>query len=303
MDNKEYWIERQEAIEAKAHKKTDAFMKELASVYRANIAISEQKIEAFISKYAENNMLTLMEAEKVLTGVELKDYRARIKKALTEYKKSGSEVALSDIDRINRQGQITRLQGLINELEVELGVLAQESEELITEHLTDVAQTTYSAVVSTAQVVGMGVAFHKLNKDAVEFILSYKWSGSQFSDRIWDNKNLLIKSLKETLTIGLVQGTSTKKMARELKDKMNSSFKNANRLVRTESNFVLGQSTNQFYKDNDVEMYEYYATEDERTCDKCGVQHEKKFKVEDMRVGVNYHPLHPHCRCTTIPVV
>lgn len=299
----EYWEKRQTAIEDKAHKKTDAMMRELAKIYKTSIAVSQDKIDAFISRYADNNMISLIDAEKVLNPIELQDYRARISKALQQYRETGSAVALADVERLNKQAQITRLQGLINELEIEMGLLANETEGLVIEHLTDVAETTYSAVASTMTAIGMGVAFQSIPKDAVEFILGYQWSGSQFSDRIWNNKTLLIRSLKETLTIGLVQGTSTQKMARDLRDKMNNSFANANRLIRTESNFVLGQATLQVYKDNELNQYMYYATEDERTCKQCGGLHEKVFKLDDMRVGVNCHPVHPHCRCTTLPVI
>lgn len=299
----EYWEKRQTAIEAKTHKKTDAMMKELAVIYKTNIAVSQDKIDAFFARYAEKNMLSLVDAEKILSPIELQDYRARISLSLQKYKETGSAIALADIERLNKQAQVTRLQGLINELEVELGLLANETDILVTEHLTDVAETAYSAVATTMTTIGVGVAFQAIPKDALDFILRYQWSGSQYSDRIWNNKSLLIRSLKETLTIGLVQGTSTQKMARELRGKMNGSFANANRLIRTESNFVLGQASLQVYKDTGLTEYRYYATEDERTCKQCGGLHEKVFKLDDMRVGVNCHPVHPHCRCTTLPVI
>lgn len=38
----------------------------------------------------------------------------------------------------------------------------------------------------------------------------------------------------------------------------------------------------------------------ERTCETCGALDGKRFKLSDKRDGVNFPPLHPNCRCTTI---
>ncbi len=38
----------------------------------------------------------------------------------------------------------------------------------------------------------------------------------------------------------------------------------------------------------------------ERTCETCGALDGKRFKLSDKQDGVNFPPLHPNCRCTTI---
>ena len=40
----------------------------------------------------------------------------------------------------------------------------------------------------------------------------------------------------------------------------------------------------------------------ERTCDVCGGLDGQLFKLSDKQPGVNFPPLHPNCRCTTIAV-
>lgn len=40
----------------------------------------------------------------------------------------------------------------------------------------------------------------------------------------------------------------------------------------------------------------------ERTCDVCGGLDGQRFKLSEKQPGVNFPPLHPNCRCTTVAV-
>lgn len=53
------------------------------------------------------------------------------------------------------------------------------------------------------------------------------------------------------------------------------------------------------YEELGIEQYKYLATLDERTCESCSPLDNKIFKVSEAVGGVNYPPMHPHCRCTT----
>jgi SPP1 gp7 family putative phage head morphogenesis protein len=52
-----------------------------------------------------------------------------------------------------------------------------------------------------------------------------------------------------------------------------------------------------------VEKYEFLAAIDSRTSKLCRDKDGKVFKLKDSKVGVNFPPLHPHCRSTIIPVL
>ena len=55
------------------------------------------------------------------------------------------------------------------------------------------------------------------------------------------------------------------------------------------------------YEELGVEEIEFSAALDERTCPECGGMDGKHFPTKDGQIGLNMSPLHPHCRCTTIP--
>jgi SPP1 gp7 family putative phage head morphogenesis protein len=77
----------------------------------------------------------------------------------------------------------------------------------------------------------------------------------------------------------------------------------ANRLIRTESAYVAGQTTAVAYDECGIERYEYMATLDNRTSKKCSDNDGKIFDLKDKEVGVNWPPLHPHCRSQTCPTI
>lgn len=121
-----------------------------------------------------------------------------------------------------------------------------------------------------------------------------------FSDRLWQNKQALLFNTREVLTQGLIQGKSVNVMSSALAAKMGQSYKNAERLVRTETAHIHAESDRAAYKEAGVEQYEFMATLEVRTCDVCGSLDGKHFKVSEAKVGVNYPPIHPNCRCTTV---
>ena len=89
-------------------------------------------------------------------------------------------------------------------------------------------------------------------------------------------------------------------MSKELSAKMGQSYKAAERLIRTETSHFHGEADKAAYEAAGIEEYEYVATLDARTCAVCGALDGKHFRVEDAQAGVNYPPMHPNDRCTTV---
>ena len=73
------------------------------------------------------------------------------------------------------------------------------------------------------------------------------------------------------------------------------------RSVITEMGHAAEEATAQFYKDSDIEQYQYLATLESHTCDQCARLDERIFYLKDKKEGINYPLIHPYCRCTTVP--
>ena len=109
--------------------------------------------------------------------------------------------------------------------------------------------------------------------------------------------------LEEQTSESFLSGKSYARMARAIQDEFGVSYRKAVRLIRTETSYVAGQSRKKAYQDAGRKRYRYLTALDKRICDRCGPLDLKLFELDKAEVGVNYPPMHPICRCTTVPVV
>ncbi|MBC3516025.1 minor capsid protein [Neobittarella massiliensis] len=190
---------------------------------------------------------------------------------------------------------IKRLKAIKANIQKTVDQLKEAEKQQLGEVLIEAYQTNYE----TLRAELPDRAFTTVNKKAVEKALKYPWSGADFSDRIWRDKASLTFALNEILTRGLVQGLGVGELARQIDGKMQSGYKNALRLARTETIHYLNDSALKAYKDSGVKKVQFWAAEDERTCPECGVLHGKEYPIDKAPIL----PVHPNCRCTYIPVV
>ena len=134
----------------------------------------------------------------------------------------------------------------------------------------------------------------------VNKLLRSRWSGENYSDRIWNSTNKLAVSLKEQLLVSFMTGSGVTEAAAAIREEFQVSAHAARRLVRTETNFIANQSELDAYKRLGIEEYRYIATLDTRTSDICQALDNQVFKIDDAKAGVNLPPMHPNCRSTTI---
>ena len=134
----------------------------------------------------------------------------------------------------------------------------------------------------------------------VNKLLRSRWSGENYSERIWNSTNKLADALKEQLLVSFMTGSGVTEAAAAIREEFQVSAHAARRLVRTETNFIANQSELDAYKRLGIEEYRYIATLDTRTSDICQSLDNQVFKIDDAKAGVNLPPMHPNCRSTTI---
>lgn len=208
---------------------------------------------------------------------------------------------LLELNTLAMKSRITRWESLQYEIDKQLNKLAITTEKETKELLKDTLKDNYNRnVFNISKKTGFLANFSGINNKTIERVLSYEWSGNNYSGRIWNNKQQLSKTIKEEITQMLIRGESSKKVSQRVATRMNASYKNAVRLVQTEHSYVMEQANKITYEDLKVEKYQFLATPDERTCKVCGNLDLKIFNVKDMIPGKNCSPLHPSCRCTSL---
>lgn len=299
LSNKTYWLKRSEELDKAATKVEKEVMKELSALYRDAFRSIEKEVNDFMMKYAVDHKLDYATVTQMLTPIDLAEYNQKIEELYAMYRDTGSEYIKIEIDRLNARAKITRLQALQDAINVELTKVTHEYQMTLEDTLIGLFTEQYKEVSEL-----LGIMAPVINREAIKTIIEYPYAGKMFSDRIWDNKDALVKHIKQTLTAGIIRGDSIQKMSRQLKKDLNVLYYQAERLVRTETNYAMNQGHLKGYADSGVvEKYEFLAAIDSRTSKLCKNQNGKVYKLSDATVGVNFPPLHPHCRSTVVPVL
>jgi SPP1 gp7 family putative phage head morphogenesis protein len=150
---------------------------------------------------------------------------------------------------------------------------------------------------------GLGFGFAGVDARRINQILRYNWSGKQFSARVWKNANTTARTLSQALTEVVLQGKTSKQTFDTLMEQAQGSRFAANRLLRTETNYISNQATAEAFEDAGITHYIYLAVLDGRTSTKCQGLDGQKFALADKEVGVNYPPAHPWCRSLPSPYI
>lgn len=299
LSNKSYWLKRSEELDKVATKVEKEVMKELSALYRDAFRSIEKEVNDFMMKYAVDHKFDYATVTQMLTPIDLAEYNQKIEELYAMYRDTGSEYIKIEIDRLNARAKITRLQALQDAINVELTKVTHEYQMTLEDTLIGLFTEQYKEVSEL-----LGIMAPVINREAIKTIIEYPYAGKMFSDRIWDNKDALVKHIKQNLTAGIIRGDSIQKMSRQLKKDLNVLYYQAERLVRTETNYAMNQGHLKGYEDSGVvEKYEFLSAIDSRTSKLCKDQNGKVYKLSDATVGVNYPPLHPNCRSTVIPVL
>ena len=304
INSQDYWEQRSLEVSDKIWNDTDKIEKEMAMQFRLAQEDIKKEISDFITRYGKDNRMTYDEAIIQLTTGERASLVARIQRIQQRImaNPNASQSLKAEIQKIVAKLEFDRLNGLLALLEIRTAELSEEAFVLTQAHLASVYAESYYQTLYSVDSVIAGATFVALNEAVIQKAITYRWSGEQFSERIWQNRELLVKEMRQMVTQGLIQGTSTQKMTRELVYKLDNSYFNVNRVVRTETAFVLNEGANDGYeKSGVVKEYLFIATLDRRTSSVCGSLDGKVFKMKDRQIGLNAPPMHPFCRSITAP--
>ena len=305
MTAAEYWRERARRAEEQSFLRGEALMRRLYALYRSAAREIRQDIADFYLRYADEQKITLADAQKRLNSKELREWKKTVEEYLEEIGKESDPDVRKRLEADYRgryyASRITRLDALHGEIGMELSRLAAKCEGELRRELTAAMQTDFqgSLEMQTARTGGKPL-FTGLDAKMIEETVRYPWSGAGFSDRIWKNRDALGFQLQELLTKGLIAGQSGAAIASKLADAEGQSFKAAERLVRTETARIHAEADRRAYEAAGIEEFEFMASLDERTCPVCGALDGKHFPVSDAVTGKNDPPLHPNCRCCTV---
>lgn len=302
--NRDYWEERQVKREAKAFTTIQDIEKE----YKIALEKAKQNINKEIARitttYMNDNILNYNEALKLLKGDDYKVWKKDLHDYMKEYNKLLKNAPLQaqklylEIETLSAKSRISRLDSLKTQIDMELTKLIFGVEDNAKNTLTSVYRDTFIGVTKDLGINAI------VSRDKIKTVLDKPWSGANFSQRLWSNTDKLAETVKLEIVNGMIQGINLKTMTKRVSERFETAKKNdVERLLRTEVNYVLNQATLDGYKEAGIEKYEFSATLDSRTSQICSELHGEIFEIKNIAVGLNYPPMHPRCRSTTIPII
>jgi len=276
------------------------YARDLAKYYIAASRHLQSEQANILRRFALTHHMTIKEAEDLISTLKSPDDIKGLIKALKKNPKNADLVR--EFEAQSARARIMRLNALQDQVNYTTGQIQVQMNKKSQKLFVNLAQSAYYHTMFDAmQYAGFGFNVKMLNEKRIKRVMDRTWAGSGFSQRIWGNTKALEEAVKREIMINLLTGRPLVKASQSINDEFGKGYNNARRLIRTESAYITNQMTLEAYKDLEAEKYIYVAVLDLKTSEICRSLDKKRFLVKSAKVGVNYPPMHPWCRSTTIP--
>lgn len=302
MKNKEYWTKRKANLiyeqMDKAEKQADKF----DEIYKQSKAYLDKQINKVFDKFQRDYGLSERDARQVLkTMKDQKDLNELRKVLEARPNDPNIQRLLADLDSPAYAYRMKRLERLNDDLDRMRESIYHSEKKGSDVFYSDLMKDSYyKATFDLQQQTGLAYSFSDLPETEIKRLRGLKWTGEAYSDRIWSNTGALASNVKDELLVSLMTGRSVRDTSQAIAERFGVGQNNARRLVRTESAFFHNQMELLSYEDAEITKYKFVAVLDRRTSHICQEHDNKVYDTDKAVPGVNYPPLHPWCRSTTI---
>ena len=288
MNSLDYWTKREEEALKRYIKQEKEYDKIIKSIYQKQLDAVQSEINAFYGKYAAGEQISLAEARKRVSKLDIAAYERKAKRYVAE--KNFSKQANEEMRLYNAAMKINRLEMLKANIGLEMLASTEELDKFMQGILKG---RTMEELTRQAAILGKTI---KNNAQLADAIVNSSFKNATFSNRIWLHQSLLRAEIGKLIESGMVQGKNPRVLARSIKKVFGASTYNAERLMRTEMARVQTEAQLQSFKRNGFNMYTFIANGN--CCDICRAIHGKHYRVDKMVIAENAPPMHPHCRCS-----
>ena len=302
MKNKDYWTKRKANLiyeqMDKAEKQADKF----DEIYKQSKAYLDKQINKVFDKFQRDYGLSERDARQVLKNMKDQKDLNELRKVL-EARPNDPNIQrlLADLDSPAYAYRMKRLERLNDDLDRMRESIYRSEKSGSDAFYSDLMKDSYyKATFDLQQQTGLAYSFSSLPETEIKRLRGLKWTGEAYSDRIWSNTGALASSVKDELLVSLMTGRSVRDTSKAIAERFGVGQNNARRLIRTESAFFHNQMELLSYEDAEITKYKFVAVLDRRTSEICQEHDNKVYDTDKAVPGVNYPPLHPWCRSTTI---
>ena len=297
----DYWKRRAEEAMDIVQAGADRSLDVIAAAMQKSLNDLTKDVNRIMGNYQQRYGLTKAEAEAYLRNpVSIPEYKLLVEK-IKGMPDSDEKWQLEAMASTAPYGfRVSRAEAIRNTIAIEAEKIAQTVGGETGKQLDFAAKEAYSRSMFSIQKQ-TGAGFHALDSEKLQKALNARWDIGNYSKDIWaKHRDSFTDDLQKTIVSGVMSQRSQHQIIMDIKRRYSVTFRQAERLVRTETSFISNQADLQSYKDAGIENYIFLATLDSATCSVCGALDGDSIPVAEAEVGVNLPPLHPNDRCTTI---
>ena len=294
MANKEV-IEREEAARRATLKIEKERKKRIRDSLMKTAGDIEKEIEAFYTKYATKEGLSLAQARARVKAHDVREFAAQA--AMLVKTRDFSPEANAELSLYNTTMKISRLEMLKSEIGL---LLVREYDDLQDYFQRSLEETARQEFRRQAGILG-GTVMHL--KESIPDAVTQPFEGVIWPKRAWSHEALLAADIGGILTSGFITGKHPRVLAKQLRQRMEASADAAEILMVTEMSRVQTYVQKASYEACGFDRYEFIPERDEKVCKQCAGLDGRIFFTEAMEPGVNAPPLHARCRCSTAAVL
>jgi head morphogeneis protein, SPP1 gp7 family len=257
----------------------------------------------YFSIMSQRGEVSFESAKRFLKSEELKTFKDNIK----SYIEIAKQIKYPPKPSANLQMMMSRqnisvADALKTEVNYQIEYAFSTSYDILEKHISDIyKESYYKSAFEIQKSIGSGKLLPP-PKDMNNLMeLPWKIDDNSISDRIWKDKNKMMREIEREIAIDINTGRSPQISVENISQKLGVAKSNAKRLILTEEARFGSIAQMQSYKEMGIERYEILATLDLRTSKICQDMDGMIFFVKDYDVGVNAPPFHPRCRTVTIP--
>ena len=284
----EYWVDRSVDRLLESEKLSEAYIVRTRELYKKAARDLQRQLDDVYKTFGKDMGLDRDALKQLLSQTETKGIWDALDKAgLSQYVKG------------NYKARITRIEKLQAQLYQRIKQVAKPEDLIGSELYSELMKNTYMRTMYDASMgSGYDFSFNKLDQRTIDKVLSSRWSGKNYSERIWTNTDILADKVANILGGAVASGQSLHKTASQLREAMGTARYYSERLIRTEANYVHNEAEYEAYKEMGIDRYIFVATLDMRTSSACRNKDGEVYELTKKSTGENYPPLHPNCRST-----
>ena len=188
---------------------------DIAKLYQKASGYISHELDKIFERYKRKHHLTDAEAYRLLNDLKDKTSLDELRQALRAPGRGQTTAdILAELESPAFRARLERLQQLQNQIDLTMQQIYRQEKVRNTSHYEDLAnEAYYRSIFDIQQRTGLGFSFSTIDHKAIDRVINSKWSGANYSERIWHNTRALAQDLKQELLINLVTGRTDSEVA------------------------------------------------------------------------------------------